>query len=403
MKRILYIHLSNDFLVKYKETLKTGIIEDLEDEYYGNIYTKIDGYYNTNHYFEIPLWIAEANYALKDYFITDLLIIEDINDLNNYLKENEIDFVLGSILDATKDVIKDLINKVESKSITFLFGGYIGASYFDFNKQVKWFERIYHLGAFLDIEYKYGTDYSFFKGDKIIPRLRLSSGCLFHCKFCTIDKNIQEVEKIAIFQMALSFKDLYFKYVYVDDKSFGQASNYYLLEELYNYIREYNKEFIGFIIQTTASIVSKNYIDFNKLHISIVEIGIESFNNNILQRYKKPINEKMILDSISILKEQNIKFIPNIIVGLIGETIDTYKRTMLLLKENEKDILMINLFYFSVYSDTEIYEELNKQIDIKKTDADETIISKSFHTKEQKVLNKNFYKKLLKFGINITN
>jgi len=403
MKRILYIHLSNDFLVEYKEALKTGIIENLEDEYYGNIYTKIDGYYNTNHYFEIPLWIAEANYALKDYFVTDLLIIEDIYDLNNYLKENEVDYVLGSILDATKDVVKDLINNVEDKSITFLFGGYIDASYFNSNKQVKWFQEINHLGEYLNIEYKYGTDYSFFKGDKIIPRLRLSSGCLFHCKFCTIDKNIIEVEKKAILQMASSLKDLYFKYVYIDDKSFGQADNYYLLEELYDYISKYNKNFIGFIVQTTASIVSKDYIDFNKLHISIVEIGIESFNNSILQKYKKPINEKMILDSIKILKEQKVKFIPNIIVGLIGETIDTYKRTMLLLKENKKDILMINLFYFSVYSDTEIYKELNKQIDIKETDADETIMSKSFHTKKQTEINKNFYKQLLKFGIDITN
>jgi len=402
MKRILYIHLSNDFLVKYKDNLKTGPLEKLEDEYYGNIYTKIDGYYNTNHYFEIPLWIAEANYALKNYFNTELLIIKDIQDLNQYLKNNKVDYVLGSILDATKDVIKDLINNVEDKSINFLFGGYIDTSYFDFNKQVKWFERIYHLGKYFDIEYKYGTDYSFFKGDKIIPRLRLSSGCLFHCKFCTIDKNIEEVEKTAIFQMALSLKDLYFKYVYIDDKSFGQADNYYLLKELYDYIREYNKDFIGFIIQTTASIVSKNYLNFNKLHISIVEIGIESFNNNILQKYKKPINEKMIINSIKILKKQNVKFIPNIIIGLIGETINTYKKTMLLLEDNKENILMINLFYFSVYTDTEIYEELNKQIDIKDTDADETIITKSFHTKKQSNINKDFYEKLLKFGIKLT-
>lgn len=370
-EKIFYCQFSDNFVFDYTE-------DNIDNKYYKEIF-KNDGFYKTEDFWEIPLWIAEADFFLKDNYDTSLTIIDTtINEFILTINNKQPNYLLFSVLDINKKYVKEILNKLD-KNIKVILGGYIDIDYFknDYFTNVIWLDNISDLGQILNVEYKYGNDYSLFKNTHIIPRLRLSSGCKYKCKFCTIDKNINEVDKKHIDQVVESFKDLNFKYIYIDDKTFGQASNYIYLKQVFKDVKKYNNNFLGFIIQTTANLISSNKLDFNKLHIKIVEFGLETYNNKILHSLKKPITEKNIDDAFKILTSQNIKIIPNIIIGIQGEDIKSYQKTLRFINKHIKDILFFNIYSLSVYIDTELESELNGNYI--EEDSHENNLNKSFH------------------------
>ena len=192
------------------------------------------------------------------------------------------------------------------------------------------------------------------------------------CFFIFIRLNINQIE---------AFKPLKFKLIYLNDKTFGQAGNYKLLKKVYEYIKAYNKDFQGFIIQTTClQILKQGFIDdLKECHIFACELGIETFNNNLLHALKKPQSEKTIIKAVSLLKQADIKIIANLIIGLIGETKETYNKTLNFIKENEKDIYLLNIYNLAIYLNTELSKEVKTE---KEEDLNENSTNKSFYTEE---------------------
>jgi radical SAM superfamily enzyme YgiQ (UPF0313 family) len=179
-----------------------------------------------------------------------------------------------------------------------------------------------HLG----VPYKFGTDYSLFRGDHVIPRLTLSYGCLNKCRFCIVPHGkVTPISDEVIIQQMKSFSDLDYRLVYIDDKTFGQAANYRILKELSKYSDR--KDFNGFIIQTTTGLVAKKAKEFREINVKVAEIGLETYNDGILRKYSKPSSEKFIRESVDAAYENDLMLIANIIVGLPGETEETYTRT----------------------------------------------------------------------------
>lgn len=370
---------------------------DIATKYYNTIYDKLnkDGYYRGSDFWEIPLWVTELDFNAP----VDFYVCTNINDTIQHIIHHNYKYVCFSVLEVNKEIISNIItecNNHKHNSI-FVLGGYIDFTKFYHDKTI-YPKSIKDFITFLGIEYKQGYSYRLFKGYKTIPRLTLSTGCLNNCDFCTVEKTLTKTNTNIVLQQIDAFKPLTFKLVYINDKTFGQCANYALLPRLYQLIKEYNKDFEGFIIQTTTGQLLNLSDDFIKCsHIKFIELGIESFNNSILKKYHKPSNE--LLSNNACKKIQGlhgVKLIANIICGMPEETIPTYLNTMNFIKDNINTISHLNIYSLAVYDNT----PLSKRIKISNNDSDENTLDKSFLHGDH---HKQFYNAIHTLGINILN
>lgn len=374
--KILFCQISNTLINIESNTLS--------DTYYKSVYElhKEDGYVRPEHFWEVPLWIAELSYLIKE---KELHIVTNIEESIKFINNSDFDLILFSILDVNKAIVEQISMNIGKRVVA---GGYTPVM--DCN--IKFFNSVKDFCTYFNIEYKKGTDYSLFKEVETIPRLQLSTGCLHKCSFCSIPKGIIQNPMEVILQQAYSFKDLKFKLVYIDDKTFGQAKNYRLLYTVNQVITTYNKEFKGFIVQTTASQVSK--IDFDKLNIFAVELGIETYDNDVLKECNKPASEKVIDKAVNRLMKLNINVIPNLIIGLPGVTKKSYDKTLDFIKLIKP--YHMNVTNLAIYKNTKLSESITV---INNYDTNQNIVEKHFNTKEMNKLNKEFSDNLFTLGL----
>jgi len=373
---------------------------DIGTKYYSELYkTKNkDGYFKGHHFWEIPPWVTELDYNTPVDFYT----CTNINDTINHIMHSDYEHIAFSVLDVNKNIIKTIItecNRHEHNSV-FVLGGYIDFTKFYLDDTI-YPKSIKDFIEFLGIEYKQGYSYKLFKGFKTIPRLTLSTGCTNNCDFCTVEKQIIETSMDGIRQQIESFKPLKFKLIYLNDKTFGQSHSYTLLPMLYDKVKKYNKDFEGFIIQTTTTQFNK-FTDMYLFdsHIKYVELGVESFNNNILKRYHKPSTEATTLKAADkirnynrLVPSYNIKLIPNIIIGIPEETQKTYNKTLNFLMLYNDIISHYNIYNLAVYDNT----PLSKRLKVNDSDKNELTVDKSFH--KDKNIHLWFYDKVHKAAI----
>jgi radical SAM superfamily enzyme len=392
MKKFLFCQFSNKLLNPKNDSLS--------DRYYNALYEhkEQDGYYRDNNFFELPLWIAETCGCLTGNFRKELYIITDIKQAIKDIREKYADYVLFSVLDVNKEYVAEIARHYLGKAKVCV-GGYIDFSYFH-NKNIHIFNGIKDFIEYLGLKYEYNLDYSLFSAYKTIPRLTLSKGCLNRCKFCTVEKTVTAVSELDILKQIESFRVLRFRLIYLNDKTFGQAQNFTMLYDLYNIVKEYNPDFLGFIIQTTCMNILDNSIQelLEKGIIYAVEIGIETFNDNLLYALSKPQTEQTIIDAIETLKKYQVRIIPNIIIGILNENEYTYDKTLNFLRHYQKDIYLLNIYNLAVYENTELSQEIIKNSD---SDINENITDKSFYSKSQKIANEKFYNEIFKLAMEI--
>ena len=375
------------------------------DVYFKAIWNHLDGegYFKPEHYWEIPTWIAELSYCLDDQLHEKQLFhVDVISRDRHYPILPEADIYFGSIMDCNKEYFRVIAQNNPDKK--FRFGGYIGQEDF-WNVFKECFNVTYHISIeavciALDLQYQYGTDYSLFKGTKCIPRLTLSNGCTNHCRFCTIPDEIIETDPLNIGQQVSSMIDLDFELVYINDKTFGQCHNYKYLRDTYETIKGFNPKFRGFTVQTTCAQIKKfwlNLINLKGLGIVNVELGVESFNNDILKRYNKPQSTDLIELAVNILEEQGVNIIPNIIIGLPGEDMYTYSETLLWVKNNMNRFLMLNINNFVPYIDSDASDIVKTQ----PKDLSQTTCKRSYHTDLEALAVQLFSELLFEMGMEI--
>lgn len=346
------------------------------ERYYSSIYNKVPGYNRTNDFWEIPQWQARVAASFKN---VDAYVVRDIPEAVNFIKKSGYKEVAFSVLDVTKDKVKALAKALPD--ITFNVGGYVDMKgYFKDNPNVKIFDTVESMAKEHGVDYVPGYDYRHFEGTPIIPRLEMSTGCLFNCAFCTVSKDnpFTSVDIKTINEHAESIKKLKSPLVYLNDKTFGQAESYSHLPKIYENLKKDNPDFEGFIIQTTASVLkSKLTPEFiNKSGIRFIELGVESYNDNILKAVHKPHNVKLIDEAIDIIRKTDAKLIPNIIVGIEGETRQSYDNTLQFLEDNKDIISHANIYSLALYEGTELGNSIEAKID---SDRNENMVEKSFH------------------------
>lgn len=319
--------------------------------YYEKVYPNAYGYaIASEHFMEIPLWIAVANGLIQDGYYNKVLhvvtSVEETVEFLNTLPWNSI--ILASVMDVNVNVLQDIHWMAEPKK--WVIGGYVNHHLYEWNSTTIWLDDIYSLCHAM-----HGTvgsappDYSIFGEARTIPRLTLSDGCLHNCKFCTIERWITERSVEDVMNQVESFKGMNFDLVYVNDKTFGQASNVELLEQVAERIWTFNPDFVGFIIQTTVQEALRNAKHWiQDLNVLYIEVGVEHVDDEYLARMRKPYNLKMLAKLTSLLRSYKgtVGFIPNLMFALPDAD---YTSTVEWVYDNRDIITFVNPFILCQY------------------------------------------------------
>lgn len=376
-------------LIQFSDSLISGDTAPEATQYFDALYNMRAGYDRPADFWEIPQWQAAIKYNIPE---ADHYIVRDIDEAVKFLNAAGYKTVAFSAMDANASLIHRIAQDYKGD---IAIGGYTDLGQFSKYPNVKTFDSVEQFVKSQNKPYAEGYDYSGFNGTKTVPRLTLSTGCLHSCAFCMQPREIVESPKETIIQQAESIATNFNpRLIYINDKTFGQAANYTMLPELYIAIKRKAPNFEGFVIQTTAAQMRKLTPEFiNNAHIKYIELGLESYNDNILKEVHKPANEKLIQEAADKIRQTDAILIPNIMVGLPGETAETYDRTLKWLRSNSDIISHVNVYNLVPYYQTEIAKRLKAQT---ARDFDENSPRKSWM--DDPSVHENAYRDIIYFG-----
>lgn len=347
-------------------------------EYYDRVHGRE---YNTvppEHFMEVPTWIPVcAGYVSPGVYDRHVFVIRPgrIERFIALMNTSPDITLMFSVMDINKRVIYDIAKSVDNLCI---LGGYIGETdkeVFKMLPNVAWLESPAELKD-LFISGNNDPDYSMFGGFKAIPRLQLSTGCKHACAFCSIAREVKSRSHMDVLSDAFMLTWLEFEYVYIDDKTFGQAMNYRSLALVYDFLKRYNSNLKGFIVQTTVprALEMLQAGEIEELHIAAIECGVEVVDDEYLKLMRKPYRTKQLAPLMAELAKHNVKFIPNILLGFAG---DDYKKTIKWLRKYRKQIAFVNPYILTLY-DTAKGGLGYTSTDNSGVDQDETTVEKSW-------------------------
>ena len=323
-------------------------------DYYEQVYPKQYGYaIASEHYMELPTWIAVANGLIdSNVYAKTLHVVQDVEETVKWLDAHPWNTtVLASVMDVNVGVLQDIMSKCHFPK-KWVVGGYVDFKAYEWHDLVVVLDSIYDLHhAMPGVRVEAAPDYSIFGDAVTIPRLTLSEGCWHNCAFCTISRDIVERSWEDVFDQVDSFRGMNFSLVYVNDKTFGQASNCEWLEQVAEYIWTFNDDFVGFIVQTTVQEARKNIrhwvVDLNVMY---VEVGVEHVDAEYLRRMRKPYSLAMLDDLTWYIRSElkgTVGFIPNLMFALPDAD---YTDTLEWVEFNKDIIAFVNPFILCQYS-----------------------------------------------------
>lgn len=336
----------------YSELLTQNENADAK-EYYDKLYRVLPGYNRFGPTWEIPGWIAEMRRNFPDAEITFAKSVADVQ-----CKQGNYTHLAFSALDCNWHLIRQIADGFNG---TVIVGGYCDQDNLQDLQNVSWCHSIRECCEIFGVEYKTGVDYTGFAGAKTIARLTLSTGCRHKCKFCIVPNDVVKTSANDVYQQADEIARLNSPLVYINDKTFGQCENFWMLPTLFRYIANnmVDYTFDGFIIQTTPNQLLKLDDDFLlSAGVRYVELGIETYNDVILADMRKPATQKTIDAATEKLRRLGINSIPNIMIGLPGETQTTYSRTLHWLTANADAISHVNIYNLAIYDNSELADDL---------------------------------------------
>jgi hypothetical protein len=365
--RTLLVQFSDDII-----NPGTKQATDKATQYSDKLYKSVPGYNRPADFWELPDWQTQIANSIPE---TDTYVVRDLDEAIKFLNSADYDNVAMSVLDVNQGFARKLAESYSGKVSVGGYGNNLKA--FESMPNVKTYDSVKDMVEEAGHTFVPGNDYRNFKGTKTVPRLCMSTGCTHGCAFCTIEKSLKETPRDMIMRQADAIaKDLPSPLVYLNDKTFGQAKNHELLPDVFDRIKSQNPDFQGFIIQTSPAQLTKLSPEFiDGAGIKYVELGVESANDNILRAMKKPSSERLLGQVADKLRQTDAKLVPNIMIGLPGETTDTYMKTLKWLGDNEDVISHSNIYNLALYDDSDLAKVMQSTT---ASDFNENVLQKSW-------------------------
>jgi radical SAM superfamily enzyme YgiQ (UPF0313 family) len=183
-----------------------------------------------------------------------------------------------------------------------------------------------------------------------------SRGCPFDCLFCaskelwtkkvrfrSADNVRSEIE--SLMSMGIS------RFNFIDD-TFGYNKKF--TNELCHQLKTFCNG-IKWTCLTRVDLINESVLELMKdAGCRIIQIGIESGNNDLLAQMKKDITVEETLDACNLIKKHNIELQTFFLVGFPHETEETLKDTVRMMKKCKSDKIMYSIF--TPYPYTPLFE-----------------------------------------------
>lgn len=256
-------------------------------------------------------------------------------DMNfDILIKGEYDYVLPELIQRlySKKNYYDIPNlTIVNNNTYFDTTENINLSQFDFDNTII---PAYHK---VDMDDYFGNDH--FNNIPIKKKnwciVQCSKGCPFQCAYChkffgskVRYRSVNNIiEELKLLEDKHNVKELFFI-----DSTFTLNKNFVI--ELCKSII-FNNIKIKWGCETRVDFLDKELIEImGKANCKTIWLGIESFNDNILQINKKDISVDKIISSIKMINEyKNIEVKAFIMLGMMGETKETLEHTLSMLKQ----------------------------------------------------------------------
>ena len=360
------------------------------DDYYAKVYENMPGYKKPEHYMELPFWIPVISGMAGDRYGQQVHIVSNVEASAEVLADTP-GTLLFSTIESNAPHTKELVKRLAHKRI--IMGGHVDPKEFAQYPNVTFLDSPAELPAHLPgMDINATPDNRLFEGQEVIPRLTLSTGCLFACEFCMVPRKVETPSDAKVWEQVESFKPLGFDLVYLDDKTFGQAPNWRMIGDIRDEIRKYNPDFKGFIIQTTANVAAGdgrkddgNIEAFHELGVKYTEIGVESVNPEAFQAMRKPYHLKHLETVMGKARDLGMPIIPNFI---FGHPLDTgrYDNFTAWTEEHRDVIAAVNVNFLSVlFGAAQLRKQRNLPTAQDITDLDQNAYRKSWLTEADTV------------------
>ena len=340
---IAFVEFSNKLVDKERD-----VLDILNREHFYKKSADI-GYIKTDDFTEFPQW---TNYiaSLFNKARKELIICRDIKDTISQLNDVTYDYVFFSAIESTRELISNIIKGLNNDYTKFIIGNGIGSHMRIRNSSKKNIFIYDTINEFanthtISMTKLFPCSYTVME-ENYNPRIYTTRGCKFNCKFCENDgkfysMSISELRD----QISITYPG---NLIYVGNKTFLQGGK----DELKS-LRIFDNT-KGFIVQTNPLTLLQN-IDILHLlssyNIKVVELGIESFDEDTLLSLGKPhvsIDDLTII--VRMLNSFGIKVIFNIMLGIPGDTNIGYRTTMAYLYGFRDLIFALNITNYSDYS-----------------------------------------------------
>lgn len=185
-------------------------------------------------------------------------------------------------------------------------------------------------------------------------------GCPMKCEFCQTPLFAPKPEAIpldSIEEVLLKYKRMGIEEVVILDENFG-----IIRRHAENVVELLNKYKFMWSVMTRADLLMSHLDDWNKKRIVSAFIGIESLNQNILDRIKKREAISMIKNCIEELHSKNIYIIGYYMIGFPEETVDSILQDINELKEFQVDYMQVTIL--TPLPQTPLWHELDSKYGI---------------------------------------
>ena len=181
-------------------------------------------------------------------------------------------------------------------------------------------------------------------------------GCPYNCLFCgsreVWSRRVRFRSPENVVREIKGLQKMGLKLVHFDDDTFGINKKY--INDLCNALIK-DCSGLRWSCETHVKLVDKQTVSLMKAAgCYLIQIGIESGNNEILREMRKNITVEEALDACKVIRTQGVELQTFFLVGFPQETEDTWNDTVTTMKKTKSNALIYSIF--TPYPGTEAFE-----------------------------------------------